>query len=153
MADYTKRRLFSDNDSNAGGGSVTGWTQVSQVISQADMRILNSGSGGFGYQIKAAAGVNKIYQLANIIFFLRKTAGTLVAGTYNIISDAADVDQLGYMYVDDEVDTVYTFIFDNPAANWGYNLNSALYLFSGSDSPTYEGTGLLIYDYREITLA
>lgn len=137
-----------------------GWAKVTLNLTQAQVRTLFSGNGGYGYKIYDAAGVNKIKQLANAILKFNHTGGTYPQNYFEIYS----ANNEGYAPI---------FNFDNsdqgaPTANevyifntrknplfLGYSessqlLNDDIWLYSNADFADYEGTATLIFDVRTI---
>lgn len=127
----------------------TGWIKKTTQLTQSDVRLLNSANGSYGFLAEDSQGATKIVQFQNIIFKLNKTGGTYDGGQLQFINGAAaDLIAQSSATVTDSLSA--TIIAPVLSGTVQYNLDSQSFLYASADSPSYEGTATLIYDYRII---
>lgn len=142
---------------NTIGGS---WTRATFDLTQAQIRVLQSANGGFGFELFDAQGANKIVQISNAILRFNKTAGTFPQSFFEIYS-ANNENYAAIMNFDNSSESaptnnsVYIFNSRNNGLVLGYFetsqlINDKIYLYANADFADYEGTAKLILDYRVI---
>jgi hypothetical protein len=117
------------------------------ILTEAQVRELNSANESYGIELLPPPGENKVYQVENIIVKFKQTGGTLLAQALSVYGYNSD-DEYGQI-TPVEASKVH-FLQKSPALKTSEN--EAVYLWANIDSPNYEGTAVIVFDYRVIEL-
>lgn len=124
-----------------------GWIRRTITLTQEEVRTMTSANGGYGFKIFETAGASKAYQMRDVIFRLSKTGGSFSIGGISIINGGA-ADTIMEGATDEDTNQFAAILAPNPGFSIGYILNEEIFLFNNTDSPDYEGTATLTFEYR-----
>lgn len=152
----------------------TGWLTATVLLTQDDIRTLNSANNRYGFKMMESAGLGTKIQISNPVLFLNHISGSVGDPNDTYIYDDSSLTNF-YGYTNVFVDETWSGIgtHSNPIIEFavmvdgwlGGNINSAptgsrgtvtqpnasIFLWNSNDMPNFVGSGKIIFDYRILT--
>lgn len=129
----------------------TGWQRASKTLSESDVRTMSSANGGLGYKMIEAAGTNTIIQICNILIKFNHTGGTYPQSNFDLYSERGGIiADLNNQSGSPDSSYVYAILLTGQGYASYYIPNDNIFLYSHLEFSDYQGTAILVFDYRVI---
>lgn len=128
-----------------------------RTLTQAEVRILYSASGGYGIELLPALTGGKIYNVSNPVLYWDITGGTVVVSDIWLYHKSDIANFIGGFQSIPELPLIPNTVIQLPKNNNGAKtlypvLNNAYHIWSSVEQALFEGTLKIQFDYKIVTI-